>query len=220
MSQLEGGRRRPAPVAGTLDIAPPRVIPRPQEPRFHRSDANNAAADYRLASRCVAGDVAAWEELYAQCHDPLCASVRVLLGRRGGDPDLVDEIAARVWYRLVDKDGELLSRYAPDRGARLTTYLRALAKDEMCRHFRAASRRRQREAIAVQARPKWEESGIELLSHDVTSFLATLTPQEHAFCREVLLGDNDSSRGNARTKTSVWQLTHRVYQKFRRFFRL
>ena len=46
--------------------------------------------------------------LYAQCHEPLLLSIRIMLGPRNTDANLVDEIAARVWYALVANDGELL----------------------------------------------------------------------------------------------------------------
>ena len=72
-------------------------------------------ADGLLAKRCLAGEVAAWEQLYAQCHEPLLVSIRIMLGSQSADANLVDEIAARVWYALVANDGELLSRYKPSR---------------------------------------------------------------------------------------------------------
>ncbi len=73
-------------------------------------------ADRQLVDRCLAGEVAAWEEFYAQCHKPLGTAIRIMLGRPH-DPNLVAEIAARVWYALVAKDGELLARYSPAYGA-------------------------------------------------------------------------------------------------------
>ncbi|MCE5268547.1 MAG: hypothetical protein LLG00_11745 [Planctomycetaceae bacterium] len=196
---------------------PPGVVQREDRPA--RADPVGAKADYRLTARCLAGEVAAWEGLYAQCHDALCISIKVMLGRKS-DANLVDEIAARVWYRLVDKDGELLSRYSPARGARLITFMRALAKDEMCRHFRSAARRRSRESVAVQSRGRQEENEPQSLGSDLKLFLSTLTPQEHVFCREVLLGEPTTGPSDsARSKTNVWQLTHRVYEKLRRFLR-
>lgn len=88
----------------------PRHLPRQVE------DASKAflQADRQLVDRCLAGEVAAWEEFYAQCHDPLCTAIRIMLGRPHGDPNLVDEIASRVWYALVANDGKLLGRYSPD----------------------------------------------------------------------------------------------------------
>ncbi|MEN6457941.1 MAG: hypothetical protein ABFC63_03360 [Thermoguttaceae bacterium] len=214
MKDVRGNRPFHLRVAASLD--PPTSLAASSDVR-PRDDACGPAADYQLASRCVAGEVAAWEQLYTQCHDPLCLSITAMLGRRGGDRDLVDEIAARVWYRLVDNDGELLARYSPTRGARLTTFMRALARDEMCRHFRATVRRRNRESIAVQSRRRNENGSADILRSDLNSFLTTLTPQEHAFCCEVLMGEPCLS-GISRARTNAWQLTHRVYQKFRRFF--
>lgn len=103
------------------------------------------AADARLAERCIAGEVAAWDELYAGCHDRLLASIVALLGGRSDDPNFVDEIAAQVWHALVKNDGELLLRYDPARGARLVTFIQTVAKDILNRHRRSERRRLDRE---------------------------------------------------------------------------
>ena len=69
----------------------------------------------RVTARCIAGEVAAWEEIYAQCHTPLQTFVRRRLGPTRHDPELVDELTARVWYALVADDGKLSKRYDPQR---------------------------------------------------------------------------------------------------------
>ena len=170
-------------------------------------------ADRQLVDRCLAGEVAAWEEFYSQCHDPLCTAVRIMLGRFHGDPNLVDEIAARVWYALVANDGKLLARYSPKRGARLITFMRALAKDEICRHFRSEIRRRERELSALCERPR--PGGIDSghSASGLTEFLSTLTTQEHDFCCEVLLAEPAPGGKTSRSSDNVWQLTHRLYEK-------
>ena len=73
-----------------------------------------------IADRCLAAELAAWEELYAKCQGPLCTAIRDILPRKysSSDPNLVDEIAARIWYTLVKNDGEIL--------AKLTTFIRDL----------------------------------------------------------------------------------------------
>ena len=174
-------------------------------------------ADRRLADRCLAGEVAAWEEFYAQCHDPLCTAIRIMLGRPHGDPNLVDEIAARVWYALVANDGKLLARYSPECGARLITFMRALARDEICRHFRAEIRRRQRECSSLRERS--QRGGIDAGQSAIglPDFLATLTPQEHSFCCEVLLAEPIPGGDISRSASNIWQLTHRVYKKLLHF---
>ncbi|MGA2030687.1 MAG: hypothetical protein ABSG68_00385 [Thermoguttaceae bacterium] len=134
-----------------------------------------------------------------------------------GDPNLVDEIAARVWYALVANDGELLARYSPQRGARLITFMRALAKDEICRHFRAEIRRREREVAAFRERPPLAGIDSGYSASGLREFLATLSPQEHSFCCEVLLAEPAPGGEISRSAANIWQLTHRIYKKLLRF---
>jgi hypothetical protein len=174
-------------------------------------------ADRQLVDRCLAGEVAAWEEFYAQCHDPLCTAVRIMLGRFHGDPNLIDEIAARVWYALVANDGKLLAKYSPKRGARLITFMRAMAKDEICCHFRAEIRRRERELSALCERPRRGGIDSEHTASGLREFLSTLTPQEHDFCCEVLLAEPAPGGQASHSTANVWQLTHRLYEKLLHF---
>ena len=113
-------------------------------------DMSGAQADRALIDRCIAGEVAAWEDIYRQCHDPLCGSIKALLGPGFHDPNLVDDIAARVWYALVKNDGELLDRFDPCRDLRLGVFFRGLARVELMQHFRAERRRITREAEVGQ----------------------------------------------------------------------
>ena len=174
-------------------------------------------ADAILAKRCVAGEVAAWEELYAQCHDPLCLSIKLMLGRLSADQSLVDEIAARVWYALVANDGDLLARYNPKRRARLITFMRTLAKGEISNHFRAEVRRRERELVALRERPQHQGAEPEHTISVLSEFLDTLSPGERGFCNEHLLAEAADAGAVAYSSASIWQLTRRVYQKLMRF---
>jgi hypothetical protein len=174
-------------------------------------------ADALLAKRCLAGEVAAWEEFYAQCHDPLCLSIKVLLGRTGSDASLVDEIAAKVWYALVANDGELLSRYNPRRKARLITFMRALAKDEISRHFRSEVRRRERELVALRERPQYHGAELEHSNSSLSEFLGTLTLGEREFCGEYLLAPADEAGPQVYSSASIWQFTRRIYRKLTKF---
>ncbi len=73
-----------------------------------------------LLDRCLAGEVAAWEDLYAKCKEPLCTVIRGILphGYPNSGGEVVDEIASRVWYALVKNDGEILGK--------LTAFMRDL----------------------------------------------------------------------------------------------
>jgi hypothetical protein len=162
------------------------------------------------------GDVAAWEEFYAQCHNPLMVSIRIMLGRRSSDISLVEEIAARVWYAMVANDGELLSRYDPGRGARLITFMRTMAKDEISRHYRAEFRRRERLLAALRERPQ-HHADLGHASSSLAEFLGTLTPNERTFCSEYLLAQAPEGTAAKHSMANVWQLSRRVYQKLLRF---
>jgi DNA-directed RNA polymerase specialized sigma24 family protein len=152
-------------------------------------------ADQRLAERCLWGDVSAWEEIYSQCHQPLCASISALLGSRS-DLNLVDEIAARVWYALVAGDGALLGKYDCRRagGSRLITFLRTLARNETSRYFRSEQRRRKREIDKWQKGGQARTHGGEAQSEgescsaaEMSEFLEGLTPTAREFFHEYLV---------------------------------
>ena len=174
-------------------------------------------ADKLLAKRCLAGEVAAWEELYDQCHKPLLVSIRIMLGKQSADANLVDEMAARVWYALVANDGELLSRYEPRRGARLITFMRSLARDEILRYIRSEVRRRNRELTAARERPQYQGQDSTQPVNPLGEFLATLTPHEKVFCNDYLLAMPTGAMETAYTKSNIWQLSHRIRRKLLRF---
>jgi DNA-directed RNA polymerase specialized sigma24 family protein len=193
----------------------------PQSVKNH-SDRDGAIADLHLVDRCLNGEVAAWEELYAQCHEPLCAAIRAKLRHGITDPNLVDELAARVWYAVVKNDGELLSRYDPERGGRVITFLRAIARDEIARHFRSEHRRIEREVASLRERSHnpLKEVGVPITA-SFNEFLQTLTPHEQNFCESYLMSEAGESEAALKSSpyspANIWQLTHRIYKKMRAF---
>jgi hypothetical protein len=194
-----GGQRRPAAV--------------------EKDDAEKEGprADGLLAKRCLAGEVAAWEEFYLQCHEPLLTSIRIMLGPQSADASLVDEIAARVWYALVANDGELLSRYKPSRGARLITFMRTRAKSEMVHYIRAEVRRRKRELAARRERPQYQSQDGAPPVNFLAEFLDMLTPREQVFCNEHLFGESSDVVGGTYSTSNIWQRSHRILRKLLRF---
>ena len=180
-------------------------------------------ADAALIERCRAGEVAAWSELYAQCHDSLLASIKIMLGPQNGDFDLVDELAARVWYALVANDGEALRKYDPNRGARAITFLRALAQDEMGRHLRAERRRRKREVGVSHGKLDHHAAAASESGASLSEFLGSLTPAERGFADECLLAPVAAQgvQGPApkHSLANVWQLTGRVRRKLLAFLK-
>jgi len=180
-------------------------------------DGAGVHADSLLAERCLAGEVAAWEQFYTQCHEPLLVSVRIMLGPQSSDASLVDEIAARVWYALVANDGKLLARYKPDRGARLITFMRALAKDEIVRYFRAEIRRRNRELTALRERPQHQSENARQPVNSMAEFIGTLTPHERVFCSDYLLAEPSGAVEQKYSRANIWQLSHRIRCKLLQF---
>jgi DNA-directed RNA polymerase specialized sigma24 family protein len=182
--------------------------------------ASSSLADRRLVDRCLAGDVAAWDQLYGQCQPPLLLAIRVFLGANSRKQDLIEDIAAKVWFTVIDGQSELLNRFDAQRGCRLTTFLAGVAKNEISRYLRAERRRQNREAIASRARlgatrhSAWES----LLGADIalTEFLATLTPREREFCEGHLLARQDLADGEY-SQANRWQLQHRVRRKLWQF---
>ena len=189
--------------------------------RANKTLAARLEADYRLAQRCVRGEVAAWNEIYTRYHDRLCRSIRIMLGSLS-DANLVDEIAARVWYALVVDDGKLLERYTPARKASLITFMRILARGEINRHIRSEVRRRQRERTVSRQTVTVGAATHEAIAGSISDFLATLTPREQKFCNEFLLEspENDPIEALDRVRVSspnVWQQTRRLYLKMQDF---
>jgi hypothetical protein len=188
--------------------------------RSHALDPRALAEDGRLVERCIRGEVAAWEELYCKCHEPLCTTVRIHLGRSGADAQLVDEMAARVWYALVDRDGKQLAKYNSRRGS-ILTYIRLIARKEVSRYFRSEQRRLKKELTGLVHRNRREMADRgESLSTLLGEFLSSLTPREREFCCEYLQISSDDlteRQEHSFSSASIWQMTSRVYKKFLRY---
>jgi len=180
-----------------------------------------------LIERCLGGDSAAWDQLYRQFSRPLWVSIRLLMGPGSVDPNLVDEIAARVWFSLAADGGRLLGQYCPERG-RFTTYLATIARNEFRTYFRSERRSRNRERIASRREQSEGEFTRTSLDHSIIEFVKKLTPAEQGFCLEVLLSSDsgetngNGSGGNGKatySPSNTWQLRHRIHRKLERYLR-
>jgi DNA-directed RNA polymerase specialized sigma24 family protein len=188
-----------------------------------RSEAANRKllrADTRLVKRCVAGEVSAWEELYTQCHEPLLFSIKVMLRPGNADPNLVDELAARVWYALIKDDAKLLSKYDSRRGALLITFLMSVAKSELTHHFRTEKRREKRERIALTGKLAHHSNDEVQTAASLAEFLPALTSREREYYDDHLLGhpgNGDCSAAGSFSLSNARQLEHRIRGKLLRF---
>jgi DNA-directed RNA polymerase specialized sigma24 family protein len=175
--------------------------------------------DRRLVDRCLAGDITAWSALYAQFHDTMLSGIRAFLGRSAQDLNLVEEIAARVWYALVKNDSELLNRFDVSRGCRFSTFLSLVAKNEARILLRSEKRRRKRELMVsrLESEPFPSQESIIWLSDE--DFILTLSPAERAFYVDVLMADKTEVNGHPTeyTDQNRWQLRSRIRRKLERY---
>lgn len=174
------------------------------------------AEDKTLVDKCRNGDDDAWAEMHARCQEYLTQQIRYALGDRGQDSNLVDEIAARVWFGLIADDGRLLERFQPQKGNGLKKYLAAIARYEVLRHDRSEFRRRRREhETQVMRAPDKDDQRVREMTLDVNSFLPQLTPREKEFFQHVLMGNDGHDLGIS--APNAWQLRHRIRKKLLHF---
>lgn len=166
--------------------------------------------DQQLIDRCLSGEVAAWEDLYSRCQGPLLLLIKGML--RPANTELIDEISARVWYALVANDGAILARFDPTLGNRLTTFMRAVARDEARRYFRAEVRRKERETIAARQKATDAGSADSVPHFLVEDFLITLSPGDRSFCLEHVLSPSSQDSGIPATQAGGWKQTRRIYE--------
>lgn len=172
-----------------------------------------------LVDRCRAGDEAAWAELHDKCHAYLIKQIRFTLGERGRDANLVEEIAARVWFGLVSDDGNLLERFQPKKGNGLEKYLAAIARFEVLRHQRSEFRRRRREQETQTMRHGGrDDNQLREMTVDVNDFLPQLTPREREFFHHVLMGNNGHHL--QLSAPNAWQLKSRIRKKLLDFLEM
>lgn len=178
-----------------------------------------AATDEQVINSCLAGETDAWSELYDRFQAPLVAIIGRLYGTAINDPNLVEEIAARVWYSLIKNDYALLRRFDVSRGTRFTTYISQIAKSQAKQYFRAERRRRLRESIVSKPLDS-ERSGYEEVSSvDFEEiFLANLTPTEKRFYHQFLAPkDGLDEKESVFSRENTWQLRHRILVKLQGF---
>ena len=173
--------------------------------------------DLELVRRCLQGDVAAWQELFGQCQTHLLLTIRSMLHPHGNNLNVADEIAARVWFSLVDSNGRLLVRYDAHRGCRLKTFIAALARHELLEYWRSERRLRNRELEAVRCRPKARPAEVNHFNMVWDEFLTTLSSREREFLEQVLLVPTRDSRSEELSQANFWQLSSRVRSKLKTY---
>lgn len=172
--------------------------------------------DRALIDCCLSGEASAWTTLYQRFHNPLLVAIRALLRDTAADYNLVDEIAARVWYAVIRDDGRLLSRFDTSKGCRLSTFLSVIARSEARQYFRSERRRSAREQFASRDEVQGNSSEMLMSATTEEEFLATLTPSERAYFTTALSPSPESPEPTYSTE-NAWQLSHRVKKKLHQF---
>jgi DNA-directed RNA polymerase specialized sigma24 family protein len=174
--------------------------------------------DRKLIDNCIAGDALAWEEIYQLYHDRLVMTIRQLTFGTSVGSELVDEIAARVWFSLVDNQCRLLDRFDPERGCRLIAFLTGIAKFETLNFFRSERRRRRREEIVSTSVDRQHQSQWQQY-FEIDDFKNVLTPGELSYLSYELESEqqkSDDETGEPQfSDTSRWQFRSRIQKKLR-----
>lgn len=205
-------------LAGPLIVTPLKAVHSKTQLGSSGSESPYVQQDGELVLRCLAGDAGSWRQLYCQCHGPLLAAIHAYLGPSQFDKTLVDEIAARVWYRLVQNNCEVLKRFDVNRGCRLATYLSMLAKTQSRILLRSERRRRTREREVCRPEMRFPNEEVPCDGNlSEQEFVDTLTSLERTFYREVLSTPAISGEKLQYRPPEISQLRHRIKKKLARF---
>src|SRR5438309_1801978 len=95
---------------------------------------------HKLVGQMRAHDPAAWHQFWDHYWARVLQTVEILLGARGTNQVLVEELASNVMVSLYTKNCRRLGAYDPARGS-LATFLKVLAHQEVCRWQRSQHQR-------------------------------------------------------------------------------
>ena len=165
---------------------------------------------YDLVCRCLRADEGAWAELFDRYQAPLQARIRIYLGNRGRDANLVEEVAAEVWLGLLQRDGTLLRHF--QHGSSFLAYLSSIARYKTLLHFRGTRRRRELSACGIELKLGDSVICSEYSEAELSEFLTTLTPREREFLDTLILPQESTPQLDM-SPTNLWQLRHRVRRK-------
>ena len=145
-------------------------------------------------------------------------SIRRRLRARAVQLELIDEIASRVWCELVSDNGRALEEFDPARGS-LSTYLSLLGREHAHRLLKKRRRRSEREVRLGRRDPVDRSTPLGPTRLMMQEFSAGLTLRERRYLRIHLLKASDGCHAMPLSLQNIWQMKHRILQKFLRFLR-
>lgn len=172
-----------------------------------------------IIAKCLTGDGAAWQEFYSRYRKSLLDSIHKQLGVKASNTDLVEEIAARVWYSLVCRDYRRLRAYEKGR-AGFKTYLASLARQQVRLYYREKQRQRRREVPLADSDngcggcADWPPAATQ------EEFIATLSRREKQYFEQHLLGNAVETESASLSVANRWKLRQRVFDKLKAFLEM
>lgn len=164
-----------------------------------------------LLDKCLAGDGSAWGSLFDELQPKLIKIVAMILGPHAQDKDLIDEIAARVWFSLIDRKYQVLRQFDPTIGVRLTTYMTGIVRAAWLQYLRSERRRTKRELYFAAQRQKATAGHHSVENQKHPEFRTWLTKREREYW-DHLIGDVEFSGPNS--PANIWKLRQRIRDKF------
>ena len=132
------------------------------------------SSELEIVRQCLSGCEAAWARLFEHCHPTVLRQASIWLGPQSQCRELAEEVAGRVWLKLVVGGYRRLAAFDPARGVRITTYLVALARQEFLQFQRERRRRVVREKRGAEraSHRDGQDSEVDILLNEYLSSLA------------------------------------------------
>jgi DNA-directed RNA polymerase specialized sigma24 family protein len=165
-----------------------------------------------LLQGCRQGDDASWRQLFAVYQESVRRRIAWLLRDHGRDRNVVDEIAAQVWYRLVV--GRLLGLYDPRRAC-FRAFLFGYIRQEVRRRYRP---RRSRPIRVIPlggldlADPAGDVCPLGLMLNEL---LSALSPRLREFTLQQVGGPAQASGRPAPSPANARQMEVRIRRHVR-----
>jgi len=170
----------------------------------------------QLLELCLTDEQEAWPELRRRHVPALARFIAHLLHGQKSARCRADELAEEVLESLLERKAARLRGFQPAR-ASFSTYLRVLAVQAVHLDYRQNERRGGLESALGQREPAdvWDDDAATALLRE--EFVASLTPREQKYCRQVLLGEPDPAGPCHFTAAQGYKLRQRILKKAKEF---
>lgn len=179
-------------------------------------ESEQQASDDELIERCLAGDPSAWSALRQRHLADLAGYVRRLLQGQQNVSVRGQEIAEEVLESLLVPDKNRLLRYQPGQ-APFGAYLRVLALQAVQLDYRKNKRRKAAEGTLGEGDPADSGADDEATALFREDFIASLRPEDQAYCRHILLGEPDLTGSYKFSAAEGYEIRRRILNAAKEF---